>query len=94
MEDSMSWKIEEAQQHFNDLLKALEKEPQLIYCQNQLVAVVVEAEAFQKFLQWQHQQTQRPLSQSFAELRQICEEEKYTLEISNRSDRFNPFASP
>jgi uncharacterized protein (DUF952 family) len=88
----MSWKFEEAQQHFSDLIQAVEQEPQLIYRQNQLIAVVVEAEAFQKFLQWQQQQTQRPLSQAFAELRQICEEENYTLEIPQRSDRLNSFA--
>jgi PHD/YefM family antitoxin component YafN of YafNO toxin-antitoxin module len=88
----MSWKIEEAQQHFNDLLKAVEQEPQMIYRQDELVAVVVEAEAFQKFLQWQQQQNQRPLSQAFAELRQICEEENYVLEIPARGDRPNPFA--
>ncbi|MDX2097764.1 MAG: hypothetical protein SFW36_08300 [Leptolyngbyaceae cyanobacterium bins.59] len=56
------------------------------------MAVVVEAEAFQKFLQWQQQQNQRPLSQAFAELRQICEEENYVLEIPTRGDRPNPFA--
>ncbi|PSB14793.1 type II toxin-antitoxin system Phd/YefM family antitoxin [Phormidesmis priestleyi ULC007] len=88
----MSWKIEEARQHFNDLIQAVEKEPQMIYRQNQLVAVVVEAEAFQKFMQWQQQQSQRPLAQAFAELRQLCAEENYTLEIPNRSDRPNPFA--
>lgn len=88
----MSWKIEEAQQHFNDLIQAVEQEPQMIYRQNKLVAVVVEAEAFQKFLQWQQQQTQRSLSQAFVELRQICEEENYVLEIPARGDRPNPFA--
>ena len=88
----MSWKIEEAQQYFNDLLQAVEQEPQMIYRQNELVAVVVEAEAFQKFLQWQQQQSQRPISQAFAELRQICEEENYVLEIPARGDRPNPFA--
>jgi PHD/YefM family antitoxin component YafN of YafNO toxin-antitoxin module len=88
----MSWEIEEAQQHFNDLIQAVEQEPQMIYRQDELVAVVVEAEAFQKFLQWQQQQSQRPLSQAFAELRQICEEENYVLEIPARGNRPNPFA--
>jgi uncharacterized protein (DUF952 family) len=80
----MSWKIEEAQQHFSDLIQAVEQEPQMIYRQDELVAVVVEAEAFQKFLQWQQHQNQRPLSQAFAELRQICEDENYVLESSAR----------
>lgn len=87
----MTWKIEEAQQRFGELIQAVEQEPQLIYQQNQLVAVVVEAQTYQQFLQWQ-QQTKRPLSQAFAELRQICEEEDYTLEIPDRRDRPNPFA--
>lgn len=81
----MSWKIGEAQQHFSEIIQAVGQEPQLIYRQNQLVAVVIEAETFQKFLHWQQQQNQPPLSQAFAELRQLCQEENYTLEIPNRS---------
>ena len=85
MKDHISWKIEEAQQHFSEIIEAVGQEPQLIYRQNQLVAVVIEAETFQKFLHWQQQQAQPPLSQVFAELRQLCQEEDYTLEIPNRS---------
>jgi PHD/YefM family antitoxin component YafN of YafNO toxin-antitoxin module len=88
----MSWEIEEAQQHFRDLLQAVEQEPQLIYRQDQLVAVLVEAEIFQEFLQWQQQHTQRSLFQAFTELHQICEEENYALDIPQRGDRSNPFA--
>lgn len=88
----MTWKIEDAQQRFGELIQAVEQEPQLIYQQNQLVAVVVEAQTYQQFLQWQQQQAQRSLSQAFAELRQICEEEDYTLDIPGRRDRSNPFA--
>ncbi len=88
----MTWKIEEAQQRFSELIQAVEQEPQLIYQQNQLVAVVVEAQTYQQFLQWQQQQAQRSLSQAFAELRQMCEEEDYTLEIPDRRDRLNPFS--
>lgn len=54
---------------------------------------VIDAQAYvnQERDSWQ-QQTQHPLSQVFAELRQICEEENYTLEVPARSDRPNPFS--
>jgi hypothetical protein len=56
-----------------------------------LVAAVVKAEVFQEFLVWQ--QRQKPsLANSFTELREICAEENYQLEIPPRRDRLNPFA--
>ncbi len=88
----MSWKVEEAQQRFNDLIHAATQEPQLIYEQNQLIAVVVEAETFRQFQLWQQQQNPPSLAKALTELHQICEEENYTLEIPTRSDRPNSFA--
>lgn len=87
----MNWKIEEAQQKFPELMSAAVAEPQLIYNQDKLVAAIVEAELFQDFLVWQQQQRQPSLAASFTQLRQICAEESYTLEIPPREDRLNPF---
>jgi hypothetical protein len=87
----MNWKIEEAQQKLSELIKAAVSEPQLIYNQDKLVAAIVEAELFQDFLAWQQQQRQPFLAASFTQLRQLCAEENYTLEIPSREDRLNPF---
>jgi PHD/YefM family antitoxin component YafN of YafNO toxin-antitoxin module len=88
---NMSWKIEEAKQKFSELIDAVIEEPQLIYDQNHLVAAVVKADVFQEFLVWQQRQNSS-LATAFAELRQICDEENYQLEILPRRDRLNPFA--
>ena len=77
----MNWKIEQAQQKFPELISAAAIEPQLIYNQDQLVAAVVEAKTFQEFLAWQQQYHQDSLADAFAQLRQLCAEENYTLEI-------------
>lgn len=86
----MSWKIEEAKQKFSELIDAVTEEPQLIYDQNQMIAAVVKADVFQEFLLWQHQKSS--LANAFAELREICAEENYQLEVPPRRDRLNPFA--
>jgi len=87
----MNWKIEEAQQKFSEVMSAAVSEPQLIYNHDKLVAAVVEAELFQDFLAWQQQQRKPSLVDAFSQLRQLCAEENYTLEIPPREDRFNPF---
>lgn len=87
----MNWKIEQAQHKFPELISATRIEPQLIYNQDQLVAAVIEAKTFQEFLAWQQQHRQHSLADAFAQLRQLCAEENYTMEIPIRADRLNPF---
>lgn len=86
----MTWNAEDVPQQFPDILTAAQQEPQLIYQQKHVVAAVITADLLQEFLMWKRQST--TLAQTFAELRQICEEEDYILETPNRSDRPNPFA--
>ena len=88
----MNWKIEQARQKFSELISAAVVEPQLIYNQEQLVAAVVEAETFQEFLAWQQQHRQSSLADAFAQLRQLCAAENYTIEVPPRTDRPNTFA--
>jgi prevent-host-death family protein len=87
----MHWKIAEAKQNFSELVKAAEGEPQWIYNRDKLVAAVVPAETLQEFLSWHHQKEERTLGDAFAELRRLCEEEDYTLDLPPRQDRPNPF---
>lgn len=87
----MDWKIAEAKQNFSELVKAAEREPQWIYNRDKLVAAMVPAEALKEFLGWRSRKEERTLAEAFEELRRICEEEDYTLEIPPRQDRPNPF---
>lgn len=82
----MHWKIAEAKRNFSKLVKAAEDEPQWIYNRDKLVAAVVPAETLKAFLGWRQQQEGRTLAEAFAELRRICEEEDYTLEIPPRQE--------
>lgn len=75
----MNWKIEEAEQQLSKLMSTAVTKPQLIYNHDKLV----EAELFQDFLAWQ-QQRQPSLADTFSQLRQLCVEENYTLEIPTR----------
>ncbi|MFL9455623.1 MULTISPECIES: hypothetical protein [Nostocales] len=45
---------------------------------------MVEPELFQELLEWKNQHHKYSLANAFAELRQICVEEDYTLEIPAR----------
>ncbi|NER35833.1 MAG: hypothetical protein F6J93_17905 [Oscillatoria sp. SIO1A7] len=57
----------------------------------ELVYSAVEPEIFQEFLAWREQRLKSSLADSFAELRQICAEENYTIEVPPRYDRPNAF---
>ena len=87
----MDWKIAEAKQKFSELVKAAESEPQWIYNRDKLVAAMVPGETLKEFLSWRHLKEGRTLGEAFEELRRICEEEDYTLEIPPRQERPNPF---
>jgi prevent-host-death family protein len=87
----MEWKIAEAKQKFSELVKAAEDEPQWIYNRDTLVAAMVSAETLRELLDWRHQRQERTVGEAVEELRRICEEEDYTLEIPPRQERPNPF---
>ena len=50
----------------------------------------MEIEIFHQFLAWQQQQHQPTLVDAFAQLRQLCAEENYTIEIPAREDLPDP----
>ena len=87
----MVWTIEEAQQKLTELIDAANVEPQIIYEQEKPVAAIVEAELFQEFLTWHKKRPKPSLNEAFAELRQLCIQENYDLEIPSCQNRSNPF---
>ncbi|HEX2224603.1 MAG TPA: prevent-host-death protein [Thermoanaerobaculia bacterium] len=88
----MNWRIAEAKQRFSELVQKAQVEPQWIYNRDKLVAAMVPAETLKEYLSWRQQREERTLGEAFEELRRICEEEDYTLEIPPRQDRPNPFS--
>lgn len=85
------WKVARAKQRFSEVLRAARDEPQEILNRDRLVAAVVDVESYQAFQAWRDQQ-RKPLAESFAELRRICAERHYRLEVGRRRDRRNPLA--
>lgn len=82
------WTIATARQHLPELVSLAAREPQDIYRRDTLVARIVSAD----------EASPRPvrpsLADALAELRRICAEEKYTLEIPERTNRRNAFTDP
>ncbi len=89
----MSWKIAQAKQHFSQVIRAANSEPQVIFNRNRLVAAVISGETLAHFQAWRgEQERRRPLASAFSELRSLCAEENYEFPEVRREDRSNPFA--
>jgi hypothetical protein len=88
----VNWNVAEAKQKLSEVIRAAEEEPQWLYNRDRLVGAVVEPETLQEFLAWRERSRRPSLGEAFSELRKLCSEEGYTLEIPSRSDRPNPFA--
>ncbi len=87
----MNWTVEKAEKNFSGLLLEAGYKPQPVFDNNQLIAAVIDAKTFREFERWQNQRKRKSLASAFEELRQLCSEEDYKLEIPNRSDRENAF---
>jgi hypothetical protein len=84
----LRWTIASARQNLPELVSLAAREPQDIYRRDRLVARVVSVDESSP-------PPARPsLGEAFAELRQICAEENYTLEVPERSNRRNAFTDP
>jgi antitoxin (DNA-binding transcriptional repressor) of toxin-antitoxin stability system len=88
----MNWNIAEAKQKFSELVRAAEDEPQWIYNRDKLVAGVVPPDTLQEFLDWKTRTRRPTIAEALGEVRRICQEEGYSLEIPARKNRPNPFA--
>jgi hypothetical protein len=89
---AVNWSIAEAKQRFSEVVRRSAEEPQFIYNRDRLVAVMVQPEAFRGYEAWREERDRRTVGEAFAELRAICAEEGYELQLAPREDRPNPFA--
>jgi prevent-host-death family protein len=91
MKHAQDWTIAEARRGFSELLSAASREPQRVFNRANFVAAVVDADDFEEFERWRELQHQRSLADDFEDLRRICREEAYELQVPSRSDRKTPF---
>lgn len=87
--DKNDWQVGEAKQQFSELLRRSERQPQLIYRRNRLVAAVVAMDET-KAAALNEPVT---LADRFDEIREVFRQEKAHLRVPPRRDRKNDFAS-
>lgn len=83
----MNWKVGQAKQRLSELLRRSGDEPQRIFSRDRFVAAVVSAGLFEEFERWREERRRRSLDRRFQEVREICEDEGYSLEVPERRDR-------
>lgn len=87
----MKWKIADAKINFSELIRKAEKEPQLIYNRDKMVAVVVGKDEFDELERIKKTITDRNLASALSEFSSICSEESYTFEAPSRQNRMVKF---
>lgn len=88
----MDWKIAEAKQRFSEVVRHTAEGPQRICNRDRLVAVMLGAEGYRGFEAWKEEKHAPSMSQAIDEVRRICSEDDYELDLPERRDRANPFA--
>ena len=81
------WRIGEAKQRFSEVVRRSSSEPQRIYNRDRLVAAVVSAELLDEIEQLRRERSTWTLDKAFSEIRDICDEEGYQLDVGKRRDR-------
>ncbi len=87
----MRWSVANAKQRLSEVIRKASDTPQWIFSRDRPVAVVVSPKVFEELSESNARQ-RRAITDAFAELRTICEEEDYILEAPLRRDRSNAFA--
>ena len=87
-----TWGIGEAKQRFSEVVRRSGTEPQKIFNRDRLVAAVVSPDLLETAQNLRREESTRSLAEVFSEIREICTEENYQLEIGKRKDRKNRFA--
>ena len=82
-----NWRIGEAKQQFSEVVRRSASEPQMIYNRDRLVAAVVSPELFEEIERLRQERSTRTLGESFSEIREICDDEGYELDVGERRDR-------
>lgn len=90
----MTWNIAQAKQQFSEVVRLSVQEPQAIYNRDKPVAMLVNAELFEAFHQWQTRQHEPTLAEQFSEIRtalQDARQDGLNLPARSTSQRNNSF---
>jgi len=83
----MKWKIAEAKKYFSEVVRNARDEPQMIYNREKIVGVIINPSDYEKFQEFREKASRDSLASAFSVLRDICEEENYRIEPSERKNR-------
>jgi prevent-host-death family protein len=83
----MKWKIADAKANFSEIIRKAEKEPQLIYNRDRMVAVVVSKDEYEEYERIKKTVSERNIGSAFNEFSSICAEESYVFETPARKNR-------
>jgi hypothetical protein len=83
----MKWKIAVAKKRFSELIHKVGKEPQFVYNRDIMVAAVISPDEFRELQSMKDNAARQSLASRFGELREICREEAYSIEMPARKNR-------
>lgn len=84
-----AWKINEAKNHFSEILNACYQEPQFVYEKNDPVAVIVNIQLFKVLIGQGQRKTGPSMRQLLDEIQTIIQNDSFEITVPKRSDRFN-----
>ena len=87
----MEWKIAQAKEKFSQLIQEAGKEPQLIYNREKEVAAVISIDEYRDYMKLKEDYKAGSVGKQFSLLRDICQNENYTIEVPEREDRSQEF---
>ena len=81
------WQVGQAKQRLSEVLRRSGDEPQRIFSRDRFVAAVVSADLFEEFELWREERRRQSLGRRFDEVREVCQDEVYSLQTGERRDR-------
>lgn len=87
----MKWTIAKAKNKFSELIRNAQKEPQLVYNRDKLIAAIISAEEYNEIQSIKVKEQKKTLLDFFNEFKDACIKEHYTLEIPKRINRKDQF---
>lgn len=82
-----TWRLQDAEEHFSEILHNSIREPQMVIDQDKPLAVVIDINAYRNFVTASSSQYRPTISQLLDELHKIQEIETVEIEIPSRRDR-------
>jgi prevent-host-death family protein len=79
----VAWKVSQAKQRLSEVLRRAQREPQVIEHRNRAIAVIMSPAAAERALKG----SAPSMRDALADLRRLCTEADYTLQLPGRANR-------